>query len=162
MMMANLIGAKAADLEMLDTAGRPQSLYNLRSDYTVIVFWDPNCGHCKEEVPRLDSFYRASWKAKGVKVFSVLSGDAKEETKPAWIKFINEHHLTEWTHVYQSKQMEDAEKASQKPSYRQLYDVIMTPTIFLLDKEKQIIGKKLALKQIDDLLEAKINASKKK
>jgi hypothetical protein len=58
--------------------------------------------------------------------------------------------------------MEDAEKASQKPSYRQLYDVIMTPTIFLLDKEKQIIGKKLALKQIDDLLEAKINASKKK
>lgn len=162
MMMANLIGAKAADIEMLDTAGRPASLYNLNADYTVVVFWDPNCGHCKEEVPRLDSFYRASWKAKGVRVFGVLSGDAKEETKPAWIKFINEHNLGEWTHVYQSKAMEEAEKAAQKPSYRQLYDVIMTPTVFLLDRDKQIIGKKLTLNQIDDLLEVKINASKKK
>ncbi len=162
MMMANLIGAKAADLEMLDTAGRPSPLYNLQADYTVVVFWDPNCGHCKEEVPRLDSFYRASWKAKGVKVYAVLSGDAKEETRPAWMKFINEHHLNEWTHVYQSKEQEEAEKASQKPSYRQLYDVIMTPTLFLLDKEKQIIGKKLALKQIDDLLEVKIKSTKKK
>jgi thiol-disulfide isomerase/thioredoxin len=58
MLMANLIGDKAADLEMLNTEEKPSSLYNLSADYTVVCFWDPNCGHCKEELPRLDSIYR--------------------------------------------------------------------------------------------------------
>lgn len=64
MQMANQLGEQAANLELLDTAGKPKPLYNLSSDYTVVIFWDPNCGHCKEEIPRLDSIYRASWKAK--------------------------------------------------------------------------------------------------
>ncbi len=155
MLMANLLGAKAADLEMIDTTDKPSSLYNLDADYTIVVFWDPNCGHCKEEVPRLDSIYKASWKAHGVKMYGVLSGDSKVNLKPAWTKFIEEHKMGEWTNVYQTKEMETAETAAQKPSYRQLYDVTMTPTIFLLDKEKRIIGKKLTWKQIDELLQVK-------
>ena len=54
MLMSNLIGEKGADLEMLDKDDKPSTLYNLSADYTIICFWDPNCGHCKEEVPRLD------------------------------------------------------------------------------------------------------------
>lgn len=162
MVVSSLVGAKAPELDMLDTAGKPSTLYNLNAEYTVVAFWDPNCGHCKEEIPRLDSFYKASWKAKGVKVYAVLSGDAKEEVKPAWLKFIHDHQLEEWTNVYQTKEMEDADVAAQKPSYRQLYDVIMTPTILLLDKDKNIMAKKLGLKQIDELLQVKINSNKTK
>ena len=64
MLMANLIGLKAADLDMLDTAGKPSPLYQVSAGYTVVCFWDPTCGHCKEELPRLDSIYRASWKSR--------------------------------------------------------------------------------------------------
>lgn len=160
MLMANLIGAKAADLEMIDTSNKAASLYNLKADYTIVCFWDPNCGHCKEEVPRLDSIYKASWKAHGVKMYGVLSGDTKENLKPAWTKFIDEHHLGEWTHVYQTKEMEAADNAAQKASYRQLYDVTMTPTLFLLDKDKNIIGKKLTWQQLDELLQVKWKSSK--
>ena len=39
--------------------------------------------------------------------------------------------------------------------YRQLYDVTLTPTIYLLDKEKRIIAKKLTWQQLDDLLQVK-------
>ena len=159
MLMANLIGAKAADLEMIDTSDKAASLYNLKADYTIVCFWDPNCGHCKEEVPKLDSIYKASWKAHGVKMYGVLSGDAKENLKPAWTKFIDDHHLGEWTHVYQTKEMEAADNAAQKASYRQLYDVTMTPTLFLLDKEKNIIGKKLTWQQLDELLQVKWKSS---
>lgn len=162
MVVSSLVGAPAPELDMLDTTGKPSSLYNLKADYTVVVFWDPNCGHCKEEVPRLDSFYKASWKEKGVRVYAVLSGDAKEDVKPAWLKFIHDHKLDEWTNVYQTKAMEDADAAAQKPSYRQLYDVVMTPTVLLLDKDKNIIAKKLGLKQIDELLLVKINSTKTK
>lgn len=155
MLMANLIGAKAADLEMTDTTGKPLPLYEVAADYTVVVFWDPTCGHCKEELPRLDSVYRANWKAHNVKMYGVLSADSKEDLKKEWLKYIGEHHLADWVNVYQTKETEAAVAAAQKPGYRQLYDVTQTPTIYLLDKEKRIIAKKLTWQQLDDLLQVK-------
>ncbi|MFM2327877.1 MAG: hypothetical protein RIR31_2079 [Bacteroidota bacterium] len=155
MLMANLIGDKAANLEMIDSSGKPAPLYNINADYTVICFWDPNCGHCKEEVPRLDSIYQANWKKHNVKIYAVLTPDDKENAKPDWVKFITEHKLTDWTHVYKTKAMEDADFAAQKPGFRQLYDITLTPTLYLLDKDKNIIGKKLTLLQLNELLEVK-------
>ncbi len=155
MLMANLIGAKAADLEMLDTAGRPAPLYEVAADYTVVVFWDPTCGHCREELPRLDSIYRANWKAHRVKMYGVLLADSKEDLKQEWLKYIRAHNLADWVNVYQTKEIETANTAAQKPGYRQLYDVTLTPTIYLLDKEKRIIAKKLTWQQLDELLQVK-------
>ena len=157
MQMANLIGEKAANLEMIDTAGKPMALYDLAAAYTVVVFWDPTCGHCKEELPRIDSVYKATWKNEHVKIYAVLS---EQNEKHAWIKYINDHSLTDWTHVYQTKEQEKADIDAKKPSFRQLYDVTMTPTLYLLDDEKRIIGKKLSWKQLNDLLQVKLKAVK--
>jgi thiol-disulfide isomerase/thioredoxin len=159
MLMANLIGEKGADLEMLNTEDKPTNLYSLNADYTIICFWDPNCGHCKEEVPRLDSIYRASWKNHNVKIFAVLTPENKQDVKPEWLTFIKDHNLGEWTHAHITKEMEDADYAAQRPSFRQLYDITLTPTIYLLDKDKRIIGKKLTLLQLNDLLEVKWSAT---
>ena len=156
MQMANLIGKQGANLEMLDTAGKPKALYDLEAAYTVVVFWDPTCGHCKEEIPKIDSIYRASWQAGNIKIYAVLS----EDQKPEWLKYLNEHHITDWTNVYQTKEMAEAITASQRPGFRQLYDVTTTPTLYLLDKEKRIIGKKLTWKQLNDLLLVKMNNAK--
>lgn len=155
MLMANLIGEKGADLDMIDVNDKPSPLYNLSADYTVICFWDPNCGHCKEEVPRLDSIYRAGWKSHNVKIYAVLTPEGKENVKPEWLSFIKDHNLSDWAHVYKTKEMEAADLAAQKPSFRQLYDITMTPTLYLLDKDKRIIGKKLTLLQLNDLLQVK-------
>jgi thiol-disulfide isomerase/thioredoxin len=155
MLMANLIGEKGANLEMIDSTGKPSALYDVNADYTVICFWDPNCGHCKEEVPRLDSIYQASWKKHNLKIFAVLSPDDKDNSKPEWVKFTKEHKLTDWVHVYKTKAMEEADYAAQKPGFRQLYDITLTPTLYLLDKDKHIIGKKLTIFQMNELLEIK-------
>ena len=155
MLMANLVGEKAANLEMLTPEGKPTALYDVAGDYTVVAFWDPSCGHCKEEIPRLDSFYRAGWKSHGVKVFAVLTPDDKTSAFTEWKNFIAEHKLQDWTHVYKTKEMEDADFKAQKPGFRQLYDITLTPTIYLLDKDKNIIAKKLTLKQLDELLQVK-------
>jgi thiol-disulfide isomerase/thioredoxin len=156
MLMANLIGAKAANLEMVDTSGKPAPLYNIEAEYTVVCFWDPSCGHCKEEVPRLDSVYRANWITHNVKIYAVLTPDDKDNAKNEWLKFITEHKLAAgWTHVYKTKAMEAADLAEQKPGFRQLYDITSTPVLYLLDKEKNIIGKKLTILQLNELLEVK-------
>jgi thiol-disulfide isomerase/thioredoxin len=156
MLMANLIGVKAANLEMIDTSGKPVPLYNIEADYTVICFWDPNCGHCKEEVPRLDSIYNANWIKHNVKIYAVLTPDDKDNAKSEWLKFITEHKLAAgWTHVHKTKAMEAADLAGQKPGFRQLYDITSTPVLYLLDKDKNIIGKKLTILQLNELLEVK-------
>src|SRR5678815_212602 len=105
------------------------------SSYTIVVFWDPTCSHCKEVLPKLDSFYRAKWKAAGLKIFTV----AKETdgTKKDWMDFINAKHLQDWTNVYYSKTDDKARINAGIPGYSQLYDVLTFPTLYLLDKEKR-------------------------
>jgi thiol-disulfide isomerase/thioredoxin len=154
MVMANLIGEKAADLEFVNTSDKPAALYNVEAEYTVVVFWDPTCGHCKEEIPRIDSIYRANWQKKNVKIYAVLSEN--EKLKSEWLTYIKEHNIADWINVYQTKESVETEAKEQKPSYRQLYDVTLTPTLYLLDKEKRIVAKKLTLEQINELLEVKI------
>jgi thiol-disulfide isomerase/thioredoxin len=156
MQMANLIGETAANIELADSTGKIVPLFSQNADYTVVVFWDPNCGHCKQEIPRIDSIYQASWKSRNVKIYAVNT----EHDKTAWVNYIKEHKLKDWTNVYQTKEMQDAEKKSNNPSYKQLFDVIQTPTLYLLDKEKRIIGKKLTFQQLDDLMLAKMKNKK--
>jgi thiol-disulfide isomerase/thioredoxin len=151
MLMSNLIGEKAANLEMIDSVGKLMPLYDVTADYTVVCFWDPTCGHCKEEIPMLDSIYQASWKKNNVKIYAVLT----ENTKAEWITYTQEHHLSDWIHVYQTKEKAEAETASKKPGFRQLYDITQTPTLYLLDKEKRIIAKKLSWQQMNNLLQIK-------
>jgi thiol-disulfide isomerase/thioredoxin len=158
MQMSNLIGVKAANLEMLDSTGKMSTLYDLNADFTLVIFWDPSCGHCKEEVPRIDSIYRASWKAHNVRIYSVLSDNDK---KTEWVNYIKEHKIGDWTNVYETKEMEKAVTDAKRPGFRQLYDVTQTPTLFLLDKEKRIIGKKLGWEQLNDFLKTKWSEKKK-
>jgi peroxiredoxin len=151
-LMANTLGKKGADFPVLDTLGNKTSLYALTGKYTVICFWDPTCSHCKEEVPKVDSLFQANWKKQGVKLIGVMTDGGK----PAWLSFIRQHHLTGWAHVYQTQEMKDADYAASRPGFRQLYDVYQTPMLYLLDKDKRIIAKKLSYQQLNDFLEVKI------
>jgi hypothetical protein len=151
-LMANLIGNPAADMDMVDSTGKRMRLYDLRSDYTVIVFWDPTCGHCKEVVPKVDSIFQAKWKAQGVKIYAVKVEGPDNE----WQQFIKKNALDDWHHVYQLASTTDAINKAGKPGFRQLYDVYQTPVLYLLDKDKRIIAKKLDYLQMDDVLQLKI------
>lgn len=158
MVMSNLIGKPAPPLMMSDSSGKAKPLYNIKSKFTVICFWDPSCGHCQQELPRLDSIYKAKWKDEGVVIYAVLTDNSHFEN---WKKFINQHQLGDWTHVYETDAEKKAVEDAKQPSYRQLYDVIQTPTIYLLDSEKRIIAKKLSLEQLDEFMDTKLkNPSK--
>ena len=153
-LMANQLGKPAPLLELTDTLGKTASLYELKSAFTIVAFWDPNCGHCKEEIPRLDSMYQAKWKALGVAVYSV---NIYENEIPAWKKFLVEKKISKtWIHAYQTKEARTKEEKAGLPSYKQLYDIFKTPTVYLLDKDKRIIAKQLSLEQFDDLIAAKL------
>lgn len=126
----NLIGRVAPEIKMIGTDGKEYALSDVKAKYTVVVFWDPTCGHCQKEIPSLDSAYNAQLKAKGVKIYSVRTeGDEK-----LWREFIEKHNLKDWTNVYDPEH---------KSNYRSMYDVYSTPVIYLLDEKKIIRGKRL-------------------
>ena len=152
-LMANIMGNPAHDILLPDSSGKIQGLYENKADFTAVVFWDPTCSHCKEVLPRLDSFYHAKWKALGLRIFAV----AKETdgNRNDWIRFVTDKNLWEWTQVYYSKTEDKARVENGIPGYSQLYDVQVFPTLYLLDKEKRIVAKKLTLEQIDDVLQIK-------
>ena len=154
MLMSNLIGEQAANLNMVDTANVPSTLYDVNAPYIIVCFWDPTCGHCREEVPKMDSLYKAKWEKGGIKIYGVLT-ESKE--LPKWKEFINKYNLQGWVNVYQTEEQKKADEDAKKPSYKQLYDVTQTPTLYLLDKDKRIIAKKLTWQQMDDVLQMKIN-----
>jgi thiol-disulfide isomerase/thioredoxin len=155
-MMANLIGQPAAPLDLVDTLDKPASLHTIKSNFVVICFWDPTCSHCKETVPKVDSIYKAKWKNEGVSIYGVMVDGGKD----LWKKFINDNKLTGWTHVYQLPAQQKEEEAANKPNYRQLYDVYQTPILYLLDKDKNIIAKKLSYQQLDEVIDLKLKNKK--
>lgn len=145
----NLIGQRAAALALTDTAGKPKSLYDVKSKYTVLVFWDPTCGHCITEIPKMDSAYKASWKKKGVTMFGVKT----EGTQAEWTKFIKDKNLAGWIHVWDP---------GYKSNYRKFYDVYSTPLVYLLDENKKILAKRLGVEQLEEFLERELKDTAKK
>ncbi|MBX3240517.1 MAG: DUF5106 domain-containing protein [Chitinophagaceae bacterium] len=150
-LMANLIGGKAADLKMVDSAGKSRNLYSVNAPYTVVCFWDPTCGHCQTEVPKLDSVFQSQWKKQGVQIYGVMTDGGKEK----WLKFIRENNIRGWIHVHQLPEVTQADYDAGRPGYKQLFDVYQTPVLYLLDKDKNIIAKKLNPDQMNDLLQLK-------
>ncbi|AXY76954.1 DUF5106 domain-containing protein [Paraflavitalea soli] len=155
-LMANQIGQPAANMEMVDTLNKPLPLYNVKSEMIVVCFWDPTCSHCKEVVPKVDSIYNAKWKKLGVTVYGVMVDGGME----LWKQFIHDKGLKNWLHVYQLPSQQMAESTAGKAGYRQLYDVYQTPILYLLDKDKRIVAKKLNYQQLDEVINLKLKNTK--
>jgi thiol-disulfide isomerase/thioredoxin len=141
----NLLGKKAQNLTLPDTAGLYQALYNIKADYTVVVFWDANCGRCKEEMPKLLELYNeqnAKEKLKtGKKVDVYAVGMTVDPNE--WKKYIRDHKLP-WFNVHDP---------NHESNFRKFYDVYSTPVIYLLGKDKKIIAKRLSVEQVKEFIE---------
>lgn len=151
-LMANQLGQPGANMKMVDTANKPANLYDVKGEMTVICFWDPTCSHCKEVVPKVDSIFQAKWKAQGIKLYGVMVDGGRD----LWTKYIRDNNLKDWIHVYQLPSEAEAEQAAGQASYRQLYDVFQTPILYLLDKDKRIVAKKLDYLQLDEIINLKL------
>lgn len=157
-LMANIFGSPATEIQLPDSTGKSISLYGLKNEYALVIFWDPLCGHCKETLPKIDSVYQLRWKGQGLGVYAVAKEN--EGTREDWLKFIRDKNLGDWSHVYYSKEAEKARVSNNVPGYSQLYDVQSFPTLYLLDKDKRIVAKKLSFEQIDEILQLKLKEKK--
>jgi hypothetical protein len=72
----------------------------------------------------------------------VLAIYTQLEREP-WEKFIEDKELFDWINAYDKYYF---------TNFRNNYDIYSTPTIYLLNKDKKIIGKRLAVEQIEKMI----------
>ena len=132
-----LIGRKAADLKMETITGEWISLHQTDAKFTVLYFWEPNCGFCKEAMPKLYELYE-KYRGRGVKVFAIDT----QNDKKAWEDYLNEHSF-DWINAWDPKQ---------ESYFRYFYDINSTPVIYLLDENKTIIAKRIDVESLDQIL----------
>jgi len=135
----NLIGNKAQEIRLLSPDEQFISLYNIHAEYTVLFFYEPGCGHCKKATPKMKAMANKYW-GQGVEVLGIYTQVEKEE----WLKFIKEQELENWINAWDPYN---------QSHFRQNYDIKSTPSIYLLDKNKNIIGKRIDVETLELILE---------
>jgi len=136
----NLIGNKAPDLKLVSPNNEYYRLSEVYAPLTILVFWEPECGHCKKEIPRLKEEVWNKYYDKGVKIFAVYTQHEKEP----WTSFIEEHQLEEWINV---------NDPYNQSNFRNLYDIYSTPVIYILDQDKKIVAKRIGAEQVPGFID---------
>ncbi|MCH9822895.1 AhpC/TSA family protein [Salibacteraceae bacterium] len=148
-----LLGKVASNIILPDTTGKWHDLHKLPAEYTILYFWSPTCGHCKKSTPKLESFYK-DYKSKGIEVFGVCTELETDGMKT----FVKTHKLT-FINVSDTPEInKNAYDYLDKTTvnslnFRTIYDIYSTPQVYVLDKNKKIIAKKLGVEQLADFID---------
>lgn len=135
----NLLYHTAVDLKLPSLEGEWVSLHEVQAPFILLLFWEPNCGHCKKQVPLAKKEIYERFSPHGLKVFAVDTHTDKKQ----WEEFIEKNGLFDFINCWDP---------NRQSNYWTYYNVFATPVMYILDKDKKIIAKSLAVDQMVDLL----------
>ena len=142
-----LIGKRFPEMYLTDTLGREISVNTVPADYTVVFIYDPECGHCRESAPKLAKQTEVL-KAKNVQIVAV----SVDRTAERWKKFIKEFKFGSMVNGIDIHKNPVTGKEEYYTDFKGTFDVYATPVVYILDKDKKIIAKRLPVDQIEDFL----------
>ncbi len=133
----SLIGKTGANLSMQDQNFQQKSLYDIKKKYTIVYIFDPDCGHCREESPKLVAFYEKNKVKFNLEVFAVNADSSMKKMRD----YMKEMKMT-WITVNGPR--------SYVGHYGKLYYAETTPSLYVLDEKKKIIAKGLLAEKLED------------
>ncbi len=126
-----LVGDVAHNMVVKTLDGDDKPIYDLcGSQYTVLFFFEPQCGHCKKTAPLVSEFYDQYKNDPRIKIIAVYMLTDKDE----WTQFIEKKNMQNLTNVW------DPDRTSY---YWYWFDTSSTPMIYVLDKDHKIFAKKI-------------------
>ncbi|MDR0559167.1 MAG: DUF5106 domain-containing protein [Prevotellaceae bacterium] len=134
----SLIGKKAKNLKMESISGVPEALYDIDAPYTLVYIFESSCGHCQTETPKVYKVFQ-EYREKGLAGYCIYNLSNKQE----WTDYISKNNFTDWTNVWDPTNEND---------FKQAYSVYSVPQVYLLDKDKNIIGRNLDSVSLSQLL----------
>ncbi|WP_159447463.1 TlpA family protein disulfide reductase [Moheibacter sediminis] len=120
-----VVGNKVPDLKFKQPVKGFKSLYDVKAEKKIVIFWASWCPACNDEMPFVKEYYR-NFKAEGGEIISISLDFDKaafdEATKD--FEWINYTELMRW----------DTSGVKE-------FGITSTPTLFLLDKDNKLIKK---------------------
>ena len=95
-----MIGSKAPNLIFRDSSNVIHNMHKIDKDLTMVIFYDPDCGHCKKEIPVIKQNYD-EWLKEGISI--EVMAVSVELDREKWTDFINTYDIGEWTNVAEFK-----------------------------------------------------------
>lgn len=142
-----LIGKHVPTLALPDSSLVMHPLDSVRARYTVLYFWDYDCGYCQKETPKLVKWYD-SIKGEGIEVYAVETNDADFKK---WKDYIKKNKL-DWINVA------DIFHTS---NFHHVFDIVSTPVIYVLDEFKKIIAKNIDVNELNKVIKHDIDEQNK-
>jgi len=133
-----LLGKTAPNLILIDSSGQLRSFMTIPNDYTILFFWDSDCGICGKEIAELTRLYEKQ--NHDVEIYSINVNSDLE----SWKKAIIEKQVP-------GVKVNGTRSATK--DFHDLYDIYGTPVIYLLDKDKKIIAKRIGANKIDEFID---------
>lgn len=120
------IGAKMPNNTFVNAIHtKAKSLYDIKASKKIVVFWSSTCSHCEAELPKLLEKYD-KLKAQNIEIIGFSLDSSLEEFKA-------KANLYPW--------INDSEGKGWYSSYGDTYNIVATPTYFVLDADNKIISK---------------------
>jgi thiol-disulfide isomerase/thioredoxin/exonuclease VII small subunit len=134
------------EMRMEDGAGTIHSMRAIEAEYTILYFWDYDCGHCKKVTPKMAKLL-PKYKDKKVAFYGVsINGDIGK-----WQERLKEYGLD--TIPGNIINVQDHDRSTHFDYY---YDIRSTPRIILLDSEKRIRAKQISPEQLEEILDMQL------
>jgi thiol-disulfide isomerase/thioredoxin len=135
-------------LILQDSLGKDYNVAANKAKYTVVNFYSPDCGHCKDSAPKLVKFSDDNI-SKGIEVINVSIDYEVDKMK----KFIT---------TYKTGKMKNLWDSKARYAFRNRYDVYSTPTTYVLDSQNRILGKRIPIEELEKFIEFQESKNKKK
>jgi peroxiredoxin len=136
----SLVGKTAGNLIMQDKDLKPKSMYDIKNKYTILFFFSPDCGHCKEETPKLVDFYNKNKMKFDLEVYAVSIDTSMAKMR----NFIKDYKMP-WTTVNGPR--------TYVGHWSKMYYAETTPSMYVIDSKHKIIAKKLPIEQLPEFFE---------
>lgn len=138
-----LIGNTPAEFMCPDTSIGSEkenwvSVFSSPKKYTVVVFWEMSCGHCKKALPKLLDIYHKFGKELDMEVIAIN----KDTDTEAWKKYIREQNF-DWINLNGKTATMD---------YNDAWDITSTPTIYVIDRDRRIVTKRIDPEHIEPFI----------
>ena len=116
-------GSPIPGVSLTDLEGKPHALLHNTADFTLLEFWNTNCGPCREEMPKLKALYDKLPRSR----FDIL-GVTSDESEEVLKKYLAEFAIA-WP---------ECRESYEGPVHR-LLRIDGEPTYFLLSKDGEIL-----------------------
>lgn len=131
----NSVGSKAANLSLKDTSDTEYRLNNVKSKYTILYFYDPECSNCTMITPKMKGWYYVDG-PKDATVLAIYINQNEQE----WNKYIKDNtYPPRWINVWDKNESD---------KMREKYWIENLPAIYVLDENKNVILKNANFKQL--------------